>query len=118
MDEQPTLPAAVRASLPPVVQAYLALVVGENYAGIDGSDRYRAYLSIPVERRQICWAHLKRNLTAFTEHGGAVGDWGKEGVGFVARIFVAWYRFKEGESNRHGLQAAISAIRNDFRTFL
>ena len=98
--------------------AMLALLLGNDFAGIVGSDRYRAYLTIPIERRQICWAHLKRNLAAFAEHGGAVGDWGKEGIGFVAKIFAAWHRFKEGESDRDRLQAEIDSIRKDFRTFL
>ena len=96
----------------------LALLLGDNFAGIVGSDRYRAYLSIPIERRQICWAHLKRNLAAFAEHGGAVGDWGKEGIGLVAKIFAAWHRFKDGETDRSGLQAEIESIRKDFRAFL
>ena len=85
----------------------LARLLGNDFAGIVGSDRYRAYLSIPIERRQICWAHLKRNLAAVAEHGGAVGDWGKEGIGLVAKIFAAWHRFKVGETERSGLQAEI-----------
>jgi len=96
----------------------LTTLLGENDPGIVGSDRYRAYLSIPTEQRQICWAHLKRNLAAFAEHGGIVGDWGKEGIGFVAKIFAAWHCFKDGESDRSGLQTEISTIRKEFRTFL
>lgn len=96
----------------------LTTLLGENYPGIVGSDRYRAYLSIPTERRQVCWAHLKRNLAAFAEHGGVVGDWGKEGLGFVAKIFAAWHRFKNGENDRSGLQAEIDPIRKEFRAFL
>ena len=96
----------------------LATLLGEDFAGIVGSDRYRAYLSIPIERRQICWAHLKRDLAAFAERGGPVGDWGKEGSGFVTKIFTAWYRFKEGTSERDELQTEIGTIRQDFRAFL
>jgi transposase len=96
----------------------LTTLLGENYPGIVGSDRYRAYLSIPTVQRQICWAHLKRNLAAFAEHGGIVGEWGKEGIGFVAKIFAAWNCFKDGESDRSGLQTEISTIRKEFRTFL
>jgi len=96
----------------------LALLLGEDFAGIVGSDRYRAYLSIPTDRRQICWAHLKRDLTAFAEHGGPVGDWGKEGIGLVTQIFAAWHRFKDGTGDRSGLQAEMDLIRHDFRAFL
>lgn len=96
----------------------LASLLGEDFAGIVGSDRYRAYLTIPTNRRQICWAHLKRDLAAFAEHGGAVGDWGKEGIKLVTKIFAAWYRFKDGTNDRNGLQAEIDLIRHDFRAFL
>jgi len=96
----------------------LTLLLGENYPGIVGSDRYRAYLSIPTDRRQICWAHLKRDLAAFAEHGGPVGDWGKEGIGFLTKIFAAWHRFQDGTGDRSGLHAQIDLIRQDFRAFL
>lgn len=69
--------------------AVLALLLGKDFVGVVGSDRYRAHRSIPVEQRQICWAHLKRNLAGFAERGGAVGDWGKVGVAFVTKVFAA-----------------------------
>jgi transposase len=91
--------------------AVLATVLGETFAGVVGSDRYKAYLSIPIERRQICWAHLKRNLDAFAERGGEIGDWGTEAVGVVEKVFAAWYRYKEGEGDRARLQAELAPLR-------
>lgn len=86
-------------------------MLGETFDGVVGSDRYKAYLSIPIERRQVCWAHLKRDLTAFAERGGEIGDWGTEAVGVVEKVFAAWYRFKEGETDRPGLRAEIAPLR-------
>jgi transposase len=40
--------------------AVLRTVLGETFAGVVRSDRSKAYLSIPFERRQICWAHTIR----------------------------------------------------------
>jgi transposase len=91
--------------------AVLQTLLGEAYDGVVSSDRYRAYLSIPIERRQICWAHLRRDLTAFAERGGEIGDWGTEAVGVVEKVFAAWYRFKDGASDRVGLQAEIAPLR-------
>ena len=91
--------------------AVLQSLLGEAYDGVVSSDRYRAYLSIPVERRQVCWAHLKRDLTAFTERGGEVGAWGTEAVGVVEKVFAAWYRFREGETDRARLQAEMAPLR-------
>jgi transposase len=95
--------------------AVLLSVLGETFDGVVSSDRYKAYLSIPVERRQICWAHLKRNLLAFAERSGAIGDWGKEAVGVVEKVFAAWYRFKDGGGDRARLQQEIAPLRQDLQ---
>jgi transposase len=95
--------------------AVLASVLGETFDGVVSSDRYKAYLSIPLERRQICWAHLKRNLTAFAERGGEIGDWGTEAVGVVEKVFAAWYRYKEGASDRATLQEEIAPLRTQMQ---
>ena len=61
-------------------------LLGETFDGVVGTDRYKAYMSIPIERRQIGWAHLKRNLTAFAERGGEIGDWGTEAIAAVEGV--------------------------------
>jgi transposase len=91
--------------------AVLATLLGETFDGVVSSDRYKAYLTIPLERRQICWAHLKRNLIAFAERSGVIGDWGTEAVGVVDEVFAAWYRYKEGGGTRTVLQEEIVPLR-------
>ena len=98
--------------------AVLMSLLGEAFAGVVSSDRYKAYLSIPIERRQVCWAHLKRNLRAFAERSGPIGDWGKEAVGVLEEVFAAWHRFKRGEGDRPGLQAEIAPLREKVQTLL
>ncbi len=44
-------------------------LLGENYSGIVGSDRFSGYAWIDPSRRQICWAHLKRDFQALVERG-------------------------------------------------
>ena len=95
--------------------AVLLTLLGETFDGVVSSDRYKAYLSIPTERRQICWAHLKRNLLAFVEHGGASGAWGRAAVGVVEKVFAAWYRFKDGGGNRATLQDEIAPLRTQIQ---
>jgi transposase len=95
--------------------AVLATVLGETFDGVVSSDRYKAYLSIPIERRQVCWAHLKRNLMAFAERGGEIGDRGTETVGVVEKGFAAWYRYKDGGGDRAALQAEIGPLRTQMQ---
>jgi transposase len=96
--------------------AVLTTLLGDAYAGVVSSDRFKAYLSVPVERRQVCWAHLKRDLTAFGERSGEVGDWGKEALGAVEEVFAAWHRFKEGGGDRATLQVEIIPLRAKLQT--
>lgn len=96
--------------------AVLLIMLGDAFDGVVTSDRYKAYLRIPLARRQICWAHLKRNLLGFAERNGPVGDWGKEAVGVVEKVFTAWYRFKGGTTDRAGLQAEMAPLRTHLQT--
>src|SRR5713101_5387339 len=45
-------------------------LLGEDFRGIVGTDRYAAYNWIDPRRRQLCWAHLKREFIAWCERGG------------------------------------------------
>jgi transposase len=47
------------------------LLLGRDFRGVLTSDRWRAYDSHPLEKRQPCWAHLKR----IAEAKGPVLDW-------------------------------------------
>ena len=38
-------------------------LLGEAFAGIVGSDRFSGYSHLDLTNRQVCWAHLKRDLT-------------------------------------------------------
>lgn len=37
-------------------------LLGENFSGILNSDRHGAYNWVDLERRQLCWAHLRREF--------------------------------------------------------
>jgi transposase len=99
-------------------RAVFETLVGEEFAGIVGSDRYSAYAHVPLARRQLCWAHLKRNLAAFAAWGGAVGPWGKEAETLVGELFTTWHRFRTGALDRTGLAAAMQPHQAALRTLL
>lgn len=42
-------------------------LLGERYAGIVCSDRWRGYDYLDPSQRQLCWAHLLRDFTAHSE---------------------------------------------------
>ena len=98
--------------------AALQALLGDDYDGLVGSDRYCAYNSLPVERRQLCWAHLKRNWQAFRERDGPVGVWGEAASKQIDQLFAVWYRFREGELDRAGLQAAMAPVEGELRALV
>lgn len=58
-------------------QAVTQELLGQNYAGIVGSDRAGAYNILPLNQRQICLAHLKRDFTAMAERAGVSAEIGQ-----------------------------------------
>ena len=57
--------------------AVIELLV-RTFGGIVLSDRLSVYNHLPLERRQICWAHMIRYLTAIAERPGASAEFGAE----------------------------------------
>ncbi len=45
-------------------------LMGAGFAGVAITDRYSAYLWLPVEQRQACWSHLDRDFQAMVDRGG------------------------------------------------
>jgi transposase len=68
----------------------------------------------------VCLAHLKRNLTAFAERGGEVGEWGRAMRTALEKVFVAWHRFTDagGDGDRARLQADVAPLGVEIRTLL
>lgn len=81
------------------------------FAGILVSDRWGAYAGWPVSRRQLCWAHLVREFTAFTERGGAAGRLGQALLAEAQQMFAWWYRVRDGTLARAEFGARMRPLR-------
>ncbi len=42
-------------------------LLGEEFEGVVGSDRWWAYRGFDPRKRQLCWSHLIRDFTAHSE---------------------------------------------------
>jgi transposase len=51
------------------------------------SDRWWAYSHLPLKRRQLCWAHLKRDFAAHTEGLAGEKEFGERGLELCERVF-------------------------------
>jgi transposase len=74
----------------------LQLVLGETFAGILGSDRLPAYLKYVVGQRQLCWAHVTRNLLSALDLATtpAAKRFCREALALDRRLFRLWHRFR------------------------
>jgi transposase len=89
----------------------LAALLGEDITGILHSDRWHVYLQVPEERRQLCWAHLKRDFQKIVDCGGPSIFVGRRGLRIVKELFAAWHAFQKGQVTRHKLQALLEPLK-------
>jgi transposase len=80
--------------------AVVAGLLGTDFAGVVGSDRWSAYNRFPAERRALCWAHLKRDFQALVDRGGEAAPIGRWGLAEIARLCALWHRFRVGQFDR------------------
>lgn len=78
-------------------EAFHALM-GPDYAGAIGTDRWSSYHGHPDAKRGFCWAHLKRDFKALKElgHKGA-SRIGNAGLRAEAAVTRAYRRYLAGE---------------------
>ena len=93
-------------------------LLGENFVGILGSDRYSAYNWIDPDKRQACWAHLKRDFQAWVERGGESKTIGRLLLEQVKLCFGLWHRVREGMLSRIDFQCAMQPIRREVKNLL
>ena len=86
-------------------------LLGEKFCGWLISDRWSAYTWVDALRRQLCWAHLERDITKISERGGRSEEIGNAILEYVQEMWCLWHRFKSGERSRAWLQKKMQPIR-------
>ncbi len=81
------------------------------------SDRWWAYSHIPLQRRQICWAHLRRDFTAHAEGLSTEKQFGKLGLEISEQLFWAWEVFQHTHDRRE-LKRQIGLLRHQLKPAL
>ncbi len=85
-------------------------LLGPAYAGIVGSDRWSGYTWLDTARRQLCWAHLRRDFAAFVERGGASARLGRALLAAVEEMFGLWCRVRDGTLSRGDFQRQMAPL--------
>jgi transposase len=88
----------------------LTALLGMEIQGILCSDRWHVYHRVPANRRQVCWAHLKRDFQKIVDGGGPSAAVGRKGRQLVKKVFAAWHEFQDGRCTRVQLQTSLEPL--------
>jgi transposase len=92
-------------------------LLGERFAGIVCSDRWRGYDYLDPAQRQLCWAHLLRDFTAHSEGRSEQQTLGDHGRRIACELFAAWADY-QADADRARLQAQIDPLESKLRALL
>ena len=92
-------------------------LLGERFAGIVCSDRWRGYDYLDPSQRQLCWAHLLRDFTAHSEGMAEQKQFGSDGLKIACDLFAAWNAY-QANNDRASLQAQIAPLQAKLRPLL
>ncbi|MEX2106330.1 MAG: IS66 family transposase [Solirubrobacterales bacterium] len=109
--------AAVFRIAPDRHEREVAALLGEDFKGIVGSDRWWAYRGFDPHKRQACWSHLIRDLTAHSEGLAAQKELGEAGLEIARRLFSAWGDFQE-HGDRALLGREVAPLKRELKALL
>jgi transposase len=94
----------------------LHALVGEPIAPVIISDRFPTYARAP--NRQVCWAHLRRDLQAMIDRAAGGESVGARLLHFSGSIFAWWKRLEVGTIHRQTLRSYVAGLRPVVRSLL
>jgi len=93
-------------------------VIGRAKKSIITTDRYLGYSWLATQRRQVCWAHLKRDFQAIAERGGESQEIGEALLVQTKEVFRLWHQVKAGVLSRRKFQGLMAAVQQRVKKLL
>jgi transposase len=89
----------------------LRALLGEDPGGdqVVISDRFPTYSRVP--KRQLCWAHLRRDMQAMVDRGSGGESVGRRLLDQSRWVFTWWRRLGEGSIARPTLRSYVSGLK-------
>jgi hypothetical protein len=88
-----------------------------NTSAIVTSDRWWAYTHLPLARRQVCWAHLRRDFQAHAEGIAAEKEFGEAGLSVCDELFWSWEIYQHTGDHKE-LARRIRLLRRELKPIL
>ena len=96
----------------------LVALLGVEIQGFVCSDRWSVYGRLSPFCRQVCWAHLKRDLQKLVDRGGAAARLGKKLQRVAEEVFTVWRLFRGGGGDRWTLQDRLEGPAREWERLL
>lgn len=93
-------------------------LLGEAFGGILVTDRWSAYNWYPVRWRQLCWAHLLRDIESMIGRGGSSQVIGEALKSQAQQMFHWWHRVRAGTLKRSSFRSYMSPVRQEVERLL
>jgi transposase len=93
-------------------------LLGKSFNGILITDRWSAYTWYPVRWRQLCWAHLLRDIEAMIGRGGRSKDIGEALRCQAHQMFHWWHRVRDGTLKRSSFRNYMTPVRREVERLL
>jgi transposase len=98
--------------------SFKRLLGGGRLRGTFGTDRAGIYDLLAARRRQLCWAHLKRDFVRCQERGGASAAVGEAGLAICRDVFGVWRDFRARRVTRRQMQGRVRRLQTRLRVML
>ena len=93
-------------------------LLGERFWGWLVTDRWSAYTWYPSWRRQLCWAHLLRDIEAMIARGGRSAEVGEALRVEARQMFHWWHRVRDGTLTHASFRTYMQPIRREVERLL
>src|SRR5918992_1125377 len=93
-------------------------LLGERFWGWLVTDRWSAYTWYPTWRRQVCWAHLLRDIEAMIARGGRSQEIGEALQAQTRQMFQWWHRVRDGTLMPASFRTYMQPIRREVERLL
>lgn len=93
-------------------------VIGGVKTSIITTDRHLGYSWLASERRQVCWAHLKRDFQAISERSGDSKEIGEALLEQTREVFRLWHQVGEGRLSRRKFHQLMAPVQQRVKELL
>jgi transposase len=92
-------------------QQALRELIGTAYDEVVHSDRASVYDLLPNQQRQLCWAHIVRNLQGLVDAAPAESGWAQRMLDWSGELLAAWRAYRCTFYDQIALQQALLPVR-------